>query len=427
MNQDSNDTAAARPCDVAIVGGGTAGLSLACRLRELGIEDVVILERESQAGGVPRHCGHYPFGLREYRRLLKGPAYAERLRESARQAGVRILTGTSVTALGQNACLDTTSTAGSERWQARRLALCTGTREGTRAQRFISGQRPLGVLPTGALQSLVYLENLAPFRRPVIIGTELVSLSAIMTCRHLGMQPVAMLEESPTLRAPAVMRAYPLLKRIPLHLAVSDIRILGSQRVEAVQFRDSSGQQKTVEADGVIVSGDFRPDSALLRGSHLQMDAHAGGPLVDQHYRSSDPNCYCTGNLLRPVETSGWCWQEARQTAAIIADELQGRHHPGDSERSIRLIPDTSWLKLVMPQRLSPEQNANAMQHLQLRLHRPVRGHLVFRSEGHTLHRQRLHGRPEQRILAPLKPLMDHVRNSESDSPIHISVELSVA
>ena len=35
-----------------------------------------------------------------------------------------------------------------------------------------------------------------PFERPVIIGSELVSFSALLTCRHLGIRPVAMIEEN---------------------------------------------------------------------------------------------------------------------------------------------------------------------------------------------------------------------------------------
>ena len=184
-------------CNIAIVGGGTAGLALATELRALGVEDVVVLEREPEAGGVPRHCGHYPFGLREFKRVMKGPDYARALVARAAGAGVDIRTGTAVTALLPNARLSLSDADGSYDLQANRVVLATGVRESSRAQRFIGGERPQGIIPTGALQSLVFLHHQKPFSKPVIIGTELVSFSAIMTCRHAGIRPKAMIEEGP--------------------------------------------------------------------------------------------------------------------------------------------------------------------------------------------------------------------------------------
>jgi hypothetical protein len=182
-------------CAVAIVGGGTAGLSLATELRRLGVGDVVVIEREAEAGGVPRHCGHYPFGLREYGRLMKGPDYARRNVARAQAAGVRVLTGTAVTGLKRGGVLDVSSDVDSARLTAARVVLCTGVREASRAQRFLGGDRPPGVIATGTLQDMVYLKGHRPFARPVILGSELVSLSAIMTCRHLGIVPLVMIDQ----------------------------------------------------------------------------------------------------------------------------------------------------------------------------------------------------------------------------------------
>ena len=191
-----NKTGLPDTCKVAIVGGGTSGLALAGELKRLGVESVVVLERENQAGGIPRHCGHYPFGIREYGRLLKGPDYAKRNVANATSLGAKIFTGVSVTAIHPNGKLALATPFGLTELQAERVVLCTGIRESSRAQRFISGDRPLGVITTGALQSMVYLQGIRPFRRPVILGSELVSFSAIETCRHLGINPVAMVEEN---------------------------------------------------------------------------------------------------------------------------------------------------------------------------------------------------------------------------------------
>ena len=65
----------------------------------LGIGRVIAVDRELQAGGVPRHCGHPPFGMREFGRVLTGPVYARRLAECAQRAGVELLLGHSVVAI----------------------------------------------------------------------------------------------------------------------------------------------------------------------------------------------------------------------------------------------------------------------------------------------------------------------------------------
>ena len=175
-----------RDCDVIVIGAGPAGLAAATALAPH--VKVLVLDREPTAGGIPRHCGHYPYGLREFGRLMKGPAYAKALVAKAEAAGVRIATGVNVTALHDGPRVRVTSDAGVEELTARAVLLATGVRETSRATRLIGGEKPAGVLSTGALQGMVYLQKLRPFRNPVILGTELVAFSAIMTCAHAGIQ-----------------------------------------------------------------------------------------------------------------------------------------------------------------------------------------------------------------------------------------------
>ncbi len=389
---------------VAIVGGGTSGLALATELRRLGVDGVVVLERDNDAGGVPRHCGHYPFGVKEFKRMMKGPDYARALVKRAVAAGVDIRTGTTVTALHPNARLSLSTTDGPAELQADRVVLCTGVRESSRAQRFISGQRPMGVISTGALQSMVYLHGKRPFRRPVILGTELVSFSAIMTCRHLSMRPVAMIEENSRITARQIMRPYPFVMGVPIHFGASDLTILGDKTVEAVQYTDQTGNRQSIQTDGIIVSGKFRPESALLRASHLEIDQATGGPSIDQYGRATDPAYFCTGNLLRPVETSSWCWHEAVETAVRIVRDLEQPVETGIA--STPLTSHDPMIRYVVPQRLVNSDVPGAMEQMQIRLTQPVSGYLIAQSGGKTLWTDFLQSRPERRILAPLGPML---------------------
>lgn len=404
-------------CTVAIVGGGTAGLALAAELRRLGVDNVVVLEREEVAGGIPRHCGHYPFGVREYRRLLKGPAYAERNVSTALRLGVDIRTGTTVTKLLSGGKLELTNSAGMGAIQADRVVLCMGVREGSRAQRFIGGDRPDGILTTGALQSMVYLKGMRPFQRPVILGSELVSFSAIETCRHLGIRPIAMIEEQDRIVTHSVLQPFLMVRGVPLVVNARSPRILGQDRVEAIAFTDAQGRVKRIATDGVIMSGRFRPEAALLRQSHLAVDPGSGGPVINQYGQCSDPTYYSAGNLLRPAESSGWCWQEGVDTARRIAQDLASADtmtHP-----SIRLDAIGSSIRFVVPQMLTLSDRPNGMRKCQIGLSEPVNGHLVARSGGRTIWEGRINSRPVRRILMPLTGIL----RSRPTSNIELSVE----
>ncbi|NIA69223.1 FAD-dependent oxidoreductase [Pelagibius litoralis] len=391
-------------CDVAIVGAGPAGLGAAVRLKALGI-DAVVLDREAEAGGIPRHCGHYPFGMREFHRVLKGPDYARRLVEEAQAAGVRLFPQTTVVALEKGPRLIVATPAGKAALQAKRVLLATGVRERSRAGRLVGGNRPFGVISTGALQQLVYLKGARPFLRPVIVGSELVSFSAILTCRHAGIQPVAMVEANDRVTAWWFAAGLARLTAVPLHMKTKVMRVLGRDLVEGVEVRDAAGRERSIEADGVIFTGQFLPEVPLLRAAGLVLDPGSGGPAVDQFGRCSDPAVFAAGNLLRPVETAGWSWREGVFAAGMIARSLAG--HLPDAAANVQIRPrDGSAIRFVMPQRLALSVVEGAMASAQIRVTRPLRGTLVARQNGKTLWSGRIASRPERRLLLPLQPLV---------------------
>src|SRR5438309_692884 len=142
--------------DVLIVGAGPAGLAAAIELRRLGAGRVLVVDRETQAGGIPRHSNHVGFGIRDMRRFLTGPAYAARYVRLAEKYGVDIQTETTITGWQDAAHLTATSPAGLVTIQARAVVLATGCRERPRAARLIPGSRPPGIFTTGGLQNMVY-------------------------------------------------------------------------------------------------------------------------------------------------------------------------------------------------------------------------------------------------------------------------------
>ncbi len=389
--------------DVVVIGGGPAGLSAAIELKRRGVSRVTILERESEAGGIPRHCGHLGFGMREFSRILTGPQYATKLVGEAQTAGVEIYTSTTVVKASQNGSLLVATDKNVLEINAGRIIYATGVRETPRSARLISGSRPLGVMNTGALQAMTYLKGRRPFERPVIVGTELVSFSAIMTCRHARIRPVAMIEENHRATARWPSSLFPGLVGIPLHLRTRLVRIEGKTQVNAVVVEDATGQRRKIDCDGVILTGQFTPEVSLGRSGHLAIDPASGGPVVDQYGRCSDPQYFATGNILRPVETAGWSWNEGRQTASWVANDLAGKL--AAREAHIRIAIRNTLIKYVVPQQIALPNSPCGMEKLQLRFVRRASGELVVRNATGVLWKRRLRVWPERRVLVPLRNL----------------------
>lgn len=389
------------PIDVAVIGAGPSGLAAAIALKQAGVGRVAVLEREPQAGGIPRHCNHPPYGLREFGRILKGPEYAARLVASARNAGVEIHVSITVTSIHGDGLLRLSTPEGVFEITPRRVIYATGVRETPRSARLISGARVQGVVNTGALQSMIYLKHRRPFRRPVIIGTELVAFSALMTCQSAGVRPIAMIEADAIATARWPSAIYPRMRGVELLTNTRLVEIEGDTVVQAVTVANTGGQTRRIECDGVILSGGFMPEVALARCGHLDVDPATGGPVVDQWGRCSDPAYFATGNVLRPVETAGRSWAEGRQTGAWVAQDLAGKL-PSHDAKPLRILLGDARIKYAMPQVIYPSKGAGGMTEIQMRVRERVSGTLIARMQGRPVWQRRLNTRPERRIAVPI-------------------------
>ncbi|MCP3868736.1 MAG: NAD(P)/FAD-dependent oxidoreductase [Gammaproteobacteria bacterium] len=399
-------------CDVAIIGGGPSGLAAATELKRLGVDSVVVLERECEAGGIPRHCGHSPFGLREFRRILSGPSYAGKLSTAAKSQGVDVRLNTTVVSIGESGQLELSTVDGLNYINARKVILSTGIRETTRAARLVSGQRPMGVMTTGALQSLVYLEHKKPFKNPVIIGSELVSFSALLSCRHSGIRPIAIIEQNPRITAHLGLKLLARLLGVPIYCRSRLQEIMGRRTVSGVKIETASGKTNVLECDGVVFTGKFIAESSLMRKSHLQFDQATGNPVVDQFGRCSDADYFATGNMTHPVETAGFCWSHGIETAQQVYAALAGKLDKFN-RRSV-IYPNNSLIKYAVPQVLAIADNGHIQvenrsdsQSIQIRVNKPVKGRLSLKSGLETLAEKSINVLPERRVELELRTLSD--------------------
>jgi len=316
--------------DVAVVGGGPAGLAAASALCNAGVGKVVVLERESAPGGIPRHARHQGFGLRDLHRSLSGPRYAARWAERAADAGADLRTETQATGWTDDGALELTSPRGRSLLEARAVVLTTGCRERPRAARLVPGDRPQGVLTTGALQQLVYLLGASPGRRAVVVGAEHVSFSALVTLSHGGARTVAMVTEHPRHQTLAAFRAGAALRfRAPLFTRTMLTGIQGSQRVEEVELTHlDTGQVRRVACDLVVFTADWIPDHELAVLASAALDPGTRGPTVDAALRTTRRGLFAAGNLLHGAETADVAALSGRSVAESVIRYVEGEPWP---------------------------------------------------------------------------------------------------
>ena len=359
---------AAESADIAIVGGGPAGLAAAAALAGAGTGRVVVLDREAAAGGIPRHARHQGFGLRDLGRALSGPAYAQRIADRAVARGADLRLETQATGWSADGALELTSPRGRSLLTARAVVLATGCRERPRSARLVPGTRPQGVMTTGMLQQLVYLRGEAPGRRAVIVGAEHVSFSALLTLSHGGARAVAMVTEHPRHQSLAAFRLGAAARfRVPLLTRTRVSAIDGRRRVESVELTDlRSGATRIVPCDLVVFTADWIPDHELAVLAGATLDPGTRGPAVDPALRTTRPGLFAAGNLLHGAEVADVAALSGRHVAAAVAAYLDGGVWPAE-RLAIECRQPLDW---ISPSALAVDRGARA---------RPPRGRFLLR------------------------------------------------
>ncbi len=337
---------------VLIIGGGPAGLRAAADLAPRVRGEVLVVERESEAGGIPRHSDHPGYGIRDMGKFISGPAYARILRARALKAGAVIRTSTMVTEWSGEREVLATSPEGRLRIRAGVVILATGARERPRPARLIPGDRARGVYTTGNLQNIVHLKHEKVGKKAVIIGAELVSWSAALTLKHVGCKTVLMTTEYPKPDAYFVFSA-PGKVFFGTKVATRSrlVRIIGRPDVEAVELEDlDTGKRTIVACDTVILTGDWIPDNELARSAGIPIDPVSKAPLVDQRLRTGIPGVFAIGNLLHPVDTADIAALDGAAVVEHVLDHIAGRDaETGQDAFALTAVAPLRW---VSPSRI---------------------------------------------------------------------------
>jgi thioredoxin reductase len=410
--------------DVLVIGGGPAGLTAAAALAARVKGEVLVLDREQAAGGIPRHSDHTGYGLRDLHRVMKGPAYARHLVDKALAAGATIGTESMVTGWPGDRRVEVTTPRGLLEVDARAIVLATGARERPRPARRVPGDRPHGVYTTGQLQNLVHLYHQKVGTRAVVVGAELVSWSAVLTLRAAGCRTALMTSEYAKPEAYAAFTAAGRsILRVPVSARTRVTRIIGRGRVQAIEIEQmDTGRRRIYPCDTVVFTGDWIPDHELARLTGLDLDPATLGPLVDTAMRTSRPGVFAAGNLVHPVDTADVAALDGKHVADQVTAWLDGGDAvDGSAVMGVRILADPPF-RWVAPQILRPGDPA------------PPRGRLLLWTD-ELVNLPRVTVRQDGRLLAsktlawPAAPgrmfrVPSHLLNgvSPAEGPIHIGL-----
>ena len=326
--------------DLVIIGGGPAGLAAAIAARKAGVQDILILERDREPGGILNQCIHNGFGLHTFQEELTGPEYAARFADQVRELGIPCKLNTMVLDLSARRVVTAVNrTDGLFQLQAKAVVLAMGCRERPRGALNIPGSRPAGIYTAGTAQRLVNMEGCLPGRRVVVLGSGDIGL--IMARRMT-------LEGAKVLCVAELMPYSGGLKRnivqclndfdIPLKLSHTVVDIQGKKRVEGITIarvengKPVPGTEEHYDCDTLLLSCGLLPENELSRGAGVALSPVTNGPLVDESLQTSLPGVFAAGNVLHVHDLVDYVSEEAAAAGAHAARYiLQGGAEGGEA------------------------------------------------------------------------------------------------
>ena len=347
-----------------VIGGGPAGLAAAVAAKEAGCPRVVVLERDTEPGGILNQCIHNGFGLHYFKEELTGPEYAARFVRMAEEAEVEIRTDTMVLDITPDRVVRAVSPAeGYQEYRADALVLAMGCRERTRGAIGIPGSRPAGVFTAGCAQRYLNIEGQMVGRRVVILGSGDIGLIMARRMVLSGAEVLACVELQPY--SGGLQRNITQCLDdfgIPLYLSHTVTEIRGRNRVEQVvvsavddKRRPVPGTEMVFDCDTLLRSVGLIPENELSRSAGVPIDPRTNGPLVDESMQTGLPGVFACGNSVHVHDLVDFVTLESQKAGRAAAAYAMGAVQPEAPSAPLE-VQAGSGVTYTVPQRIQPEK-----------------------------------------------------------------------
>jgi len=278
----------AKSADVIIIGGGPAGMTAALWCEELGLTAVLIEEAPRLGGQL--HRVYNPIENYPGARAENGFEMVSKFDASLASASFVSRIGIKASAVDPASGAVRLEGPEQEVWSGHAIVLAMGVR---RRVLGIPGESEFA--GRGILESGVRDRELVKGKRVLIVGGgDAAFENAISLSDSASSVVVAFRRSEPSARKEFVS-AVKDRQNIELLSETVVTEIVGDEAVRKVAIRDSTGTDRSVPVDAVLIRIGVEPNSELVRGL-IDLD-EAGYIKVDHTGRTSAKNVYAVGDV----------------------------------------------------------------------------------------------------------------------------------
>lgn len=359
--------------DIAVIGGGPAGMAAAAAAYDSGVKNICIIDREEKTGGILKQCIHSGFGLHKLGMELTGPEYAGVYTQKINERGIKVYSETTVTDVSPDKTVTARSTGGILKIKARAVILAMGCRERSRGALNTAGTRPAGIYSAGTAQKLMNCDGFSVGRRAVILGSGDIGLIMARRMSLEGAKVEAVCEIMPysgglTRNIVQCLEDF----GIPLYLSTTVAEIHGGERLEGVTVAKVdenrniiAGTKRFIPCDTLLLSVGLIPENELTENAGVLMDRITGGALVDENRQTQSEGIFACGNVLHVHDLVDYVSDEAEIAGKAAAEYVKGELVSGGTVKT----KAGNGVRYVLPQRIN--RNSGGKVYLFLRVTEP--------------------------------------------------------
>ena len=427
--------------DVAVIGGGPAGLAAALKARKEGVEKVLIIERDVELGGILQQCIHDGFGIHRFGRRMTGTEYAQTFIDELEATDIQVLLDTMVLEITKEKMIYACNNKdGMMEITCGAIILAMGCRERTASQIQLMGYRPAGVLTAGTVQRYINLEGYLPGKTAVILGSGDIGLIMARRMKLEGMEVKGVYEIMPTLGGLTRNKVQCLEDYdIPLHLSTTITKVHGKKRIEgvtvAVLDKDRNvipGTEEYIVCDLLVLAVGLIPENELSIGCGIELDPKTNGPIVDEHFMTSIPGIFACGNVAVVFDLVDYVSQSAEIAAEGASEFVKGTSDADDASAAgaktdgaqsyVSLLPEGN-VNFIVPQRITAGKETEVSIFLRV-VHPDRRGTLDISENGEVTQSRRFATvAPPEMITCKIKVSGNHdvvldMKEAASERPV---------